>query len=75
MNKIFSLTLLAILFLGVYSCSKEELRISKNQTELTAKDIAKYQNIAVDLFEKSKANNKGEKLNIIDIQESVTKLI
>jgi hypothetical protein len=75
MNKIFSLTLLAILFLGVYSCSEDEARISENQTELTAKDIAKYHNIAVDLFEKSKANNKGEKLSIIDIQESVTELM
>lgn len=75
MNKIFSITLLAILFLGVYSCSEDEAGISENQTKLTAKDIAKYHNIAVDLFEKSKANNKGEKLSIIDIQESVTELM
>lgn len=58
MNKIFSLTLLAILFLGVYSCSEDEAGITENQTELTAKDIAKYHNIAVDLFEKSKAKMK-----------------
>lgn len=75
MNKIFSLTLLAILFLGVYSCSEDEAGITETQKELTANDIAKYHNIAVDLFEQSKSKSKGEKLSIIDIQESVTELM
>jgi len=75
MNKILKITFVLFLSLTFFACSEDEVGVTEDKIELSAQDIAKYHNIAVGLYESSKSNNKGEKLNILEIQQSVTDLM
>ncbi len=75
MNKILKIICLLFLSLTFFSCSEEETESLEVKSELSAKDIAKYHNIAVGLYENSKSGNKEKKLSIIEIQQSVTNLM
>jgi hypothetical protein len=47
----------------------------KATSELTAKDIAKYHNIAVELYQNSSYKKKSGKEDVLEIQNAVSKLL